>query len=150
MSTLPLKLRLHGVPQSLVIEQTLNLANGADGDVLVPQVSVSKVGDILVGDGIDLALDLAGAGATASGDQLATDILGNSGGAIQGQQDRGLQLGLGTLDLGLADVGAETHPLADGEVDKVIQAGGVVSDEIDTPETIKVLVYRIFSFNRCF
>lgn len=139
VSTLPLELRLHGVPQSLVIEQTLNLANGADGDVLVPQVSVSKVGDILVGDGIDLALDLAGAGAAASGDQLATDVLGNSGGAVQGQQDRGLQLGLGALDLGLADVGAETHPLADGEVDKVVQAGGVVSDEVDTPETIETV-----------
>lgn len=136
VSFLLLKLGLQGVPQTLVIEQTLNLSNCADGNVLVPDVSVSKVHDVLVGDGVDLALDLAGAGTAASGDELATDILGEGSGAVQGQQDGGLQLGLGALNLGFADVGAQANPLAQGKVNKVVKAGGVVSDQVDTPETI--------------
>lgn len=136
VSFLPLELRLQGVPQTLVIEQTLNLSNCADSDVLVPDVSVSKVHDVLVGDGIDLALDLARAGTAASGDQLATDVLGEGSGAVQGQQDGGLQLGLGALNLGFADVGAQANPLAESKVNKVVEARSVVSDQVDTPETI--------------
>lgn len=100
-------------------------------------MSVGKVHDVLVGDGVDLALDLARAGTAASGDELATDILGEGSGAVQGQQDRGLKLGLGALNLGFADVGAQANPLAEGKVNKVVEAGSVVSDQVDTPETIE-------------
>lgn len=79
--------RLHGVSQTLVVEQSLDVANGADGQVLVPQVLVGKVHDILLGDGVDSALDLARAHAAASGDELAADVLGDGGGAVQGQED---------------------------------------------------------------
>lgn len=136
VSLLSLKFGLQGVPQTLVIEQTLNLSYCADGDVLVPDVSVSKVHNVLVGDGIDLALDLVSAGTAASGDQLATDILGEGSGSVQGQQDGRLQLGLGALNLGFADVGAQANPLAESKVNKVVEAGGVVSDQVDTPETM--------------
>jgi len=136
--SLPLKLGLHGVPQSLVVEEVLNLAHGADGNVLVPELAVGEVHDLLLGDGVDPALDLAGHHAAAGGDELAADVLGDGGGAVERQQDGGLELSLGALDLGLADVGAQTHPLTDGEVDEVIQAGGVVGDEVDTPQTVRI------------
>lgn len=127
--------RLHGVAQTLVVEESLDVTDSADGKVLVPQVAVGKVHDVLLGDGIDLALNLAGHHATAGGDDLATNVLGNGGGAVKREQDRSLELGLGALNLGTANVGAETHPLLDGEVDEVIDTGDVVADEVNAPET---------------
>lgn len=126
---------LHRVPQTLVVEEGLNLADGGNGNVLVPEFAVGKVHDFLVGDGVNLALNLARGHAAAGGDQLAADVLGDGSGAVERQEDRSLELSLGALDLGLADVGAEAHPLLDGEVDEVIDAGGLVGDEVDTPET---------------
>lgn len=133
--TARLELGLHGVPQPLVVEETLDASYRADGDVLVPELPVGKVHDVLLGDGVDDALNLAGAGAAAGGDELAANVLGNGGGAVEGQEDGSLELGLGALRLGLADVGGETHPLADGEVDEIVDALLLVGDEVDTPKT---------------
>lgn len=138
MALSTLKLGLHGVAESLVIEETLNGTNGADGNVSVPEFSVGKVHDVLLGNGIDLALNLAGSHAAASGDELSANILSNGSGTIQRKKNGGLELGLGTLNLGTADVSAETHPFSDGEVHKVINTLGLVADEVDTPETIFV------------
>lgn len=129
--------RLHGVSETLVIKQTLDVSDGADGEVLVPEVAVGEVHDVLGVNGIDMALNLAGHHATAGGDDLATNVLSNSGSAVKRKEDRSLELSLGTLNLSLANVGAETHPLADGEVDEIVDAGEVVGDEVDTPETKK-------------
>lgn len=130
-----LKLGLHGVAQSLVVEETLDAAHGANGNVAVPEFSVGKVHDLLLGDGIDQTLNLRGGHAAASGDELSANILGNGGGTVQRQEDGSLELGLGTLNLGGGHVGAETHPLADGEVDEIVNLLVLVSDEVDTPET---------------
>lgn len=127
--------RLHRVSQALVVEQSLDVADSADGKVLVPQVLVGKVHDVLLGNGVDSALNLTRAHAATGGDELAANILGNGGGAIEGEEDRSLELSLGTLDLGTADVGAKTHPLLNGEVDEVVDTGGLVGDKIDTPKT---------------
>lgn len=128
--------RLHGVSETLVIKQTLDVSDGADSEVLVPEVAVGEVHNALGVNGIDLALNLARHHATAGGDDLATNVLSNSSSAVERKKDRSLELSLGTLDLSLADVGAETHPLADGEVNKVVDAGEVVGNKVDTPETI--------------
>jgi hypothetical protein len=136
-----LKLGLHGVAESLVIEETLNGTNGADGNVSVPEFSVGKVHNVLLRNGIDLALNLARSHAAASSDELSANILSNGSGTIQRKENGGLELGLGTLNLGTADVGAETHPFSDGEVHKVINTLGLVADEVDTPETIFGLAF---------
>lgn len=134
-----LPLGLHCVSESLVVEQTLDGTNSADGDVAVPELPAGKVHDLLLGDGIDHALDLAGLHAAASGDELATNILSDGGGAVEGEEDGGLKLSLGALNLGGADVGAETHPLADGEVDEIVKASDLVSDKEDTPQTVQTI-----------
>jgi len=130
-----LKLRLHGVPQSLIVEQTLDPSDCADGNILVPEFSVGKVHDILVCDGIDPALNFSRAGAATSRDNLTANVLGDGGGAIKGQQDGYFKLSLGTLNLGLTDVSTQAHPFADGEMNEIIQAGGVIGHEVDAPQT---------------
>ena len=125
----------HVAADSAVVEQTLDLADGGNGDVAVPKLALGEVHDIVGRDGTDNALDLFRRKAAAGGDDLASNVLGNGGGAVEGQEDGGLELGLGTLNLGLAHVEAEARPLTESEVDKVVQAGDGVGNEVDTPET---------------
>lgn len=91
---------------------------------------------MLLGDLADGTLDVLGTEATAGGDDLAANVLGDGGGAVQGEEDGSLELGLGTLDLSGGDVAAEAGPLAESEVDQVIELGQVLGDEVDTPETM--------------
>lgn len=100
-----------------------------------------KLHDILLSDSTNNALNFLRSQATTGGDDLATNVLGGSGGTIQRQKDGSLELGLGALGLGLADVEGQTRPLAESEVDEVINAGDIVSDEVDTPETVGLLAY---------
>lgn len=66
---------------------------------------------------------------------MSADILGNSRGAIQRQEDGSLELGLGALNLGLGDVDGETSPLTESKVNKVVNLGELVGHKVDTPET---------------
>lgn len=104
---------------------------------MIPQLLVSEVHNVGLGNSVNDALNLAGAHATAGGDDLAADILGNSRGTVEREEDGSLELGLGTLDLSSGDVAGEARPLAKGEVNKVINAGQLVGNEVDTPETAK-------------
>lgn len=126
----------HIVADSLVVEETGNVTNSRDGNVLIPKLPLCEVHDILLGDGGDDTLDLLWAHAAAGGDDLASDILGDGGGAVKGEEDGGLELGLRALNLSLGNVGAETGPLAESEVDKVVDAVELVRDKVDTPETV--------------
>lgn len=125
----------HIVGDALVVEKTLDGAVSTDCKFLVPELGVSKVHDVLGGDAADGSLNVFGAQAAASGDNLATNVFGDSGGAIERQEDGGLQLSLGALNLGLGDVDGETGPFAEGEVDEVIEISKILADKVDTPET---------------
>lgn len=125
----------HVVPDSCVVKQTLDLAHCADSNVLVPQLPLGKAHDVLGGDAVNGPLNLLWAQSPASGDDLASNVLRDSRGAVQGQQNRSLQLGLRTLNLGIADLEGETRPLTESEVDKVVNAGEVVRYQVDTPKT---------------
>lgn len=94
----------HVVGDALVVEKTLDRTVSTDGEFLVPELSVSKVHDVLCGDAADGGLNVFGAQAAASGDDLATNVFGDGGGAIERQEDGSLQLSLGALNLGLGDV----------------------------------------------
>lgn len=133
-TTATLKVPAHVVADSLVVKETLDAADGADGQVLVPQFPVGELHDVLLGNGINLALNLARVHPAASCDELATNVLGHGGCAVQRQEDRGLELSLGTLNLGLGDVAGKARPLTKGEVDKVVKGGKLVRDKVDTPE----------------
>lgn len=124
----------HIVADSLVVEETGDVTNSRDGNILIPKLPLCEVHDVLLGDGGDDALNLLWAHAAAGGDDLASDVLGNGGGAVKGKEDRGLELGLGALNLGLSHIVGEAGPLAESEVDEIIQAGGVLGDHVDSPE----------------
>lgn len=93
--------------------------------------------NVLLGDGANNALNLLGSKTAAGGDNLAANVLGSCGSTVQRKKDGSLQLSLSTLGLGLGDVEGQARPLAESEVDKVVDAGDGVSDEVDTPETMK-------------
>ena len=127
---------LHGVAKSLVVEETLNSSHSANSNIPVPKFSVGKVHDILLGNSINLSLNLVRGHAAASGNKLSANVLSNGCGAVEGQEDGGLELSLGTLGLGGADVGAEAHPLTDSEVDEVVNSVRLVGNKVDTPKTV--------------
>lgn len=136
-----LSIRLESVPAHIssdagIVEQTLNAADRADSNILIPDLLVGEVHNVLGGNGINDALDLTGAHAATGGDDLATNVLSDGGGAVKGEEDGGLELGLRALNLSLGNVGAETGPLAESEVDKVVDAVELVRDKVDTPETV--------------
>lgn len=126
----------HVVADALVVEDTLNAANGAHGDILVPELAGGKVHNVLLGDLANGALDVLGTEAAAGSDDLAANVLGDGGGAVEGEKDGSLELGLGTLDFSGGDIAAETRPLAESEVNQVIEVGQVLGDKVDTPETM--------------
>lgn len=119
----------------VVVKETLNAAKGTDGDVLIPQFPRGEVHDVLLGDPSNGLFNVLGAQAAASGDDLAANILSNSSGAVEREKNRSLELSLGTLDLGGGDIEGQASPLAQCEVNEVINVGQVLSDEVDTPET---------------
>ena len=125
----------HVTADSGVVEQALNGTDGTDGNFLVPKLLLSKRHDVLLGDAVNDLLDILGGQAASGGDDLAADILSNGGGAVEGEQDGGLQLGLGTLNLSGGDAEGESGPFTEGEVDKVIESSQVLRNEVDTPET---------------
>lgn len=126
----------HVTPDSGVVEQRLDGTNGRDGNVLVPNLSPCKVHHVFRCHCVDGPLDLAGAHPSAGGDNLATNVLGQGGGAVKRQEDGSLELGLGALGLGFADGLGQAGPLTQGEVDEVVNLGKLVGDEVDTPETV--------------
>lgn len=126
----------HITPESLVIKQVLDGTDSRDSNVLIPDLLLRELHDVLSRYCVDGTLDLARAHSSAGGNNLATNILGQGGGTIQRQQDRSLKLSLGTLGLCLADGLGKTGPLAQGEVNEVVDTGCLVGDEIDAPETI--------------
>lgn len=67
---------------------------------------------------------------------MTANVLGNRCGAIEGEQNACLELGLGALDLAFGDVERQTGPFAKSEMDEIVNAGDIVGDEVDTPETI--------------
>lgn len=131
-----LEVPAHVVSKSLVVKQTLDAANSADSNVLIPQLLIGKLHDVLLGDAVDCSLDLTGAHATTGGDDLPANIFGNSGSAVEGQKYRGLELSLGTLSLGLCHTLGKARPLAEGEVNQIVETGQFVGNKVDTPETM--------------
>ncbi len=124
------------VPDSGVVKEALDASHRANGDILIPQPPLGKVHHILLRYAVDDALDLGRVHPPPSGDDLATNVLGNGGGAVKGEEDGSLELGLCPLDLGLGDAGGETGPFPESEVDQVIDRRELVGNEVNTPETI--------------
>jgi len=125
----------HVATNAAIVGQALDGANADHSDLAVPEVLGGNAVDISGADLVDQLLNLLGRGALAHGDHLATDILSNGGGTIEAQEERRLELLLGTLDLGRGDGGGQASPLLLGKVDQIILAIPVLGDEVDTEET---------------
>lgn len=96
---------------------------------------MSKSLDVLLRDSVNGALNLLDGLAAARGDDLATNVGGGALGGGDGEEELGLELGLGALDLGLGHGDSESVPFLEGKVDGVVEVGDVVRDNVDTPET---------------
>lgn len=48
---------------------------------------------------------------------MTTNVFGDSGGAVKAEEDGGLELSLGTLNLGGGNAVGQASPLAESEVD---------------------------------
>lgn len=94
-----------------------------------------KLDNILRRDVAQYPLNLLGVHPPASGDNLASNILSNGSSAVKAQEQRSLELGLRTLDLGVRDGLRDAGPLTEREVDEIVDLGELVGDEVDTPET---------------
>lgn len=125
----------HVAANTGVVGHALDGANTDHGNLAIPKVLASNTVDIRGSDLVDGLLNLLGSNALALGNHLASDILGNGGGTVQAQEERRLELLLGTLNLGSGDRGGQTGPLLLGKVDQIILAVLVLGDEVDTEET---------------
>lgn len=61
-------------PQSVVIQETFDLTNGGDGNVLIPQVSLGASLNVGDGDRVDGTFDLSGSESLSGGHHLSTDL----------------------------------------------------------------------------
>jgi hypothetical protein len=102
---------------------------------LVPDSLLGELNNILLGNSTNNTLDLSGAHAASGGDDLASDVLSNSGGSVQRQKEGSLKLGLGTLNLRLSDGLGHAVPLTESEMNKVVDVGEVVGDHVSSPES---------------
>lgn len=82
----------------------LDATNGTDSHVLIPQLSLRKAHNILRCDGTNHTLDLLWSHSASSGDDLTSDILGNSGCPVERKEDGCLELCLGSLDFTFANI----------------------------------------------
>jgi len=130
-----LKVSAHISPDSRIVKQTLDTANSANGNVLVPDLPVGKVHNILGRNVVNDTLNLARAHSPPRVDNLPANILSNRRGTVQRQENRSLELSLGPLNLGLGDVNAETGPLAESKVNKVVDLSKLIRVKVDTPQT---------------
>lgn len=121
---------------TVVVQHALDSADSADSDILIPDLAVGEFHDILLSDLADHTLDILRAEAAASGDGLAANVFSDSGGSVEREEDGGLELGLGALNFSGADVEAKARPLAESEVNQVIEAGQILRDKVDTPEAM--------------
>lgn len=130
-----LKVPAHVIPDPRVVEQALDAAHRADSDVLVPQLPVGKIHHVLLRHTVDDALDLAGTHPPACRDDLPPNVFRHRCGAVEGEQDRRLELRLCPLHLGLRHVAGESGPFPQREVDEIVDLAELVGDEVNAPET---------------
>ncbi len=120
---------------TVVVKDTLNLSVCGQSKVSVPQVGAGNTLDVGNADRVNSRLDLLRSVSLAGGDELSSDVLGNSSGTVKAEQQAGLELSLGTLHLPLGGSCAHSLPLTQGEVDQVIELQEVLGNHVDTPET---------------
>lgn len=93
----------HVISYPIIIQQTLNLSDRANRNILIPQPFVRKPRHILGRDGANLLLHLPRTQSPARSDDLAADVFGDGGCPVEREEDGSFELCLGPLDLGFRD-----------------------------------------------
>lgn len=83
-----------------VVLETLDATDRRDRNVLVPEVLFRDAHHVADRDRVDRGFDLLRREAATRSDDLATDVFGDGGGAVEAEQERRLELRLGAGDLG--------------------------------------------------
>jgi hypothetical protein len=154
-----LKAQTRTSPESVVVQETLNLSNSSNGNVLIPQISLGASLDVGDGDRVDGTFDFSRRESLSGGNHLSTDlresqlmqllpspcthVLGNGSGTVQTQKQRSLQLRLCSLDFHLRRCQRHSGPLLEGEVGKVIDG----SQAVDIRQSQSELQARIAHFS---
>ena len=86
---------------------TLNLPNSTNSNIPIPKLLPTESHNVLLCDLTNNALNLLRRHATARRDDLAADVLGDGGGAVEGEEDGGFELGFCALDFPFGYVVAE-------------------------------------------
>ena len=133
--TLLLNVAAHVVPYSIVVQKPLDATHRTDRNILVPEFSLCKFHYVLFTDPSDNTFHFIRTQATACGDDLPADIFGYSGGAVEGEQNGGFELGFRALGFGFGDVVGETRPFTECKVDEVVDPGFIFGDQVDAPES---------------
>ena len=134
--TLLLNVAAHVVPYSIVVQKPLDATHRTDRNVLVPEFPLCKFHHVLFTNSSHNTFHLIGAQATPCGDKLPADVFGYGGGAVEGEQNGGFELGFCALGFGFGDVVGETRPFTEGKVDEVVDSGFVFCDQVDAPESM--------------
>ena len=113
----------------------LNTTQRTNCNILIPNPALGKVNNVFFGDLTNNPLNLGRVHPPASSNDLATNVFGDSGGAVKREEERRLELGFCALDFRLCHSLCEAGPLAKGEVHEVVDSSNFIGDEIDSPET---------------
>lgn len=103
--------------------------------ILVPQILLGHALDLGNGDAVDGSLDLSGGQSSAARHELSANVLCNSSSTVQSEEEGGLQLRLGSADLGLGWGGRHPAPFSKGEMNEIVEVFDVLADHVDAPQT---------------
>lgn len=82
-----------------VVLETLDATNRRDRNVLVPEVLFRDAHHVRDRDRVDRGFNLLRREAATRSDNLATNVFGDGGRAVEAEQERSLELRLGAGDL---------------------------------------------------
>src|SRR5258708_22927880 len=116
---------------------SVNPNSGLTGThIIIPKVFLRNTFDVLSCDAINLVLDLLRCIPPSARNELPSNIFRNSRRTVQAQQQASLELTLGALDLSRGRSSAHSSPFSECEVNKIANVHEVLSNEVDTPQTV--------------
>ena len=102
--------------------------------VFVPEVLLRDTLYLLGSDRIDSVLDLPWRESLAARHKLPPDVLRDRRRAVEAEEQARLELALRALNLTRGRRDAHAGPLAECEVQQIVQVGEVLRDEVDAPQ----------------
>ena len=75
------------IPDSVVVQKTLNASDRTDSDILIPKLSLRKAHNVLLCDSSNDTLNLLWSHTAAGCDDLSSDIFCHSGGTVEREKN---------------------------------------------------------------